>query len=292
MTVLRQPGVFSLMIGAMFLNAPAISAEDGPQELFLQAWNAEMGIREKIDLRQAVIRYRKADNAGHPYARGRLGVIACRLGIRGVESQPGNNDVQTGVITRDEYTQSDEYCKISIGSLRKHAADGDVYAQVTLGECLFYGYGTRIERREAVKLFEKAADNGSAVAQVEYGRCFLRGEVSQYSTLAADQSWAAKYFLMAAEQGDARGQRFMGWACLTGRGVPKDLEKATKWYVAAAEQGDGEALKVVSEAYRDSSEKDRGHQRKLYDAIGEREVKDFERRIQVREGSRRPGPYD
>ena len=48
---------------------------------------------------------------------------------------------------------------------------------------------------------------------------------------------AAKWYRMAAEQGDAAGEYNLGLAYDNGQGVPQDYAEAVKWYGEAAEQG-------------------------------------------------------
>ena len=52
---------------------------------------------------------------------------------------------------------------------------------------------------------------------------------------------AARWFRMAAEQGLALGQTSLGYMYLTGRGVPKDVVEAVRLFRLAAEQGDATA---------------------------------------------------
>ena len=56
-----------------------------------------------------------------------------------------------------------------------------------------------------------------------------------------DYAEAAKWFRMAAEQGDADSQFALAIMYAEGNGVPQDDTEAAKWYRKAAEQGDAEA---------------------------------------------------
>ena len=59
--------------------------------------------------------------------------------------------------------------------------------------------------------------------------------------LGQDDEQAVSFFREAAEQGDAVGQRRLGWSYYNGRGIPQDYEEAAKWFRLAAEQGDVKA---------------------------------------------------
>ena len=49
---------------------------------------------------------------------------------------------------------------------------------------------------------------------------------------------AVKWYRKAAEQGNARGQTWLGSMYKNGFGVPQDDAEAVNWYRKAAEQGD------------------------------------------------------
>ena len=46
-----------------------------------------------------------------------------------------------------------------------------------------------------------------------------------------------RWFILAARQGDARAQFYLGRAYSSGKGVPKDIESAYAWLGMAAAQG-------------------------------------------------------
>lgn len=56
-----------------------------------------------------------------------------------------------------------------------------------------------------------------------------------------DAGKAVSFFREAAMQGDAVGQRRLGWSYCNGCGVPQDYEEAVKWFRLSAEQGDAKA---------------------------------------------------
>ena len=53
----------------------------------------------------------------------------------------------------------------------------------------------------------------------------------------ADNATAFRWFQRAADQGSPVGQSGLGLMYLTGRGLPKDPEKAVKYFTLASEQG-------------------------------------------------------
>jgi hypothetical protein len=54
---------------------------------------------------------------------------------------------------------------------------------------------------------------------------------------------------LAAEQGDADGQWYLGTMYADGRGVPQSNEEAVKWYRLAAEQGYADGQWCLGEMY-------------------------------------------
>lgn len=71
--------------------------------------------------------------------------------------------------------------------------------------------------------------------------------------LGRDDEQAVSFFRKAAEQGDAVGQRRLGWSYYNGRGVPQDYEEAEKWFRLSAEQGDAKAQFNLGLMYKNGS---------------------------------------
>ena len=64
-----------------------------------------------------------------------------------------------------------------------------------------------------------------------------------------DSVEAAKWYRLAAEQGNASAQFILGSLHLGGRHVPQDYDKAVKWLRLAAEQGYAIAQVVLGSLY-------------------------------------------
>jgi TPR repeat protein len=67
--------------------------------------------------------------------------------------------------------------------------------------------------------------------------------------VAKDEKEAVKWYTKAAEQRDATGQRLLGWCYANGAGVAKDEKEAVKWYTKAAEQGDATGQRLLGWCY-------------------------------------------
>ena len=61
----------------------------------------------------------------------------------------------------------------------------------------------------------------------------------------------AKWFRLAAEQGDASAQTNLGLMYEQGDGVPQDDAEAAKWYRLAAEKGEARAQNNLAGMYYD-----------------------------------------
>jgi TPR repeat protein len=62
--------------------------------------------------------------------------------------------------------------------------------------------------REAVRLFQLAADQGSAAGQANLGLAYLGG----LGGLLKDEREAVRLFKLSADQGNSRGQANLGFA--------------------------------------------------------------------------------
>ena len=143
--------------------------------------------------------------------------------------------------------------------LRKVAEQGDVKAQLELGNCYYNGNGVNKDEAEAekwwrkaaeqgnkdaVEQFRKLAEQGNVAAQYNLGKCYYNGNGAN-----KDEVEAAKWYRKAAEQGHADAQNSLGNCCYYGNGVNKDYAEAVKWYRKAAEQGNVAAQYNLGDCY-------------------------------------------
>lgn len=86
---------------------------------------------------------------------------------------------------------------------------------------------------EAVKWYRKAAEQGYARAQTNFGYMYEKG----YG-VTQNYTEAVKWYRKAAEQGEAMAQNNLGWMYQYGYGgVTKNIAEARRWYEKAAAQG-------------------------------------------------------
>ena len=130
--------------------------------------------------------------------------------------------------------------------LLQKAQSGDAESQKNLGDCYFNGDGVEQSFEEAVKWYEKAAEQGLAEAQINLAEAYFFGGCG----LEENKEKACECIMKAAEQGDAEAQYIIGRFFMNGIVLEKNDESAFYWNSKAAEQGQPDAQNEVGEAYR------------------------------------------
>ena len=147
---------------------------------------------------------------------------------------------------------------------------GDMKAQRWMGWRYRQGRGVPKDEQLARKYFSMAAQQGdSAAAQaigVSVGGGYATSGRDETAGLSAAQvrelgvdyaearngkakneSRAIQLYIKAADMGDMKAQRWMGWRYRQGRGVPKDEARARTYFSAAARQGDSAAAQALQQ---------------------------------------------
>ncbi len=108
------------------------------------------------------------------------------------------------------------------------------YAPAQHNLATMYAIGNGVERNfsEALKWFQKAAEQGIAESQFSLGLAYLKGD-----GINQNLNEAAKWYQMAAEQGFARAQNGLAEMYNDGKGVSFNPEMAWRLTFAAAQQG-------------------------------------------------------
>ena len=107
------------------------------------------------------------------------------------------------------------------------AIGGNVGAQATLG--YFYEVGEHVDadEREAIRWYEKAAENDHLQATLR---------LAEIQIARGNSAEGVKWYQQAATLGDRDAQAMLGFFYQTGEHVGVDLAQAIKWYLAAADQ--------------------------------------------------------
>jgi TPR repeat protein len=118
--------------------------------------------------------------------------------------------------------------------------------QVTLGKMYVNDPDLKKNYSEAMKLFQKAAAQGSVEAQYLIGERYEFGE-----GVARDPAEAMKWYRQAAENGYAEAQFEIGVRCAQGRDAKQDHAEALRWLQKAANQAYPEALSWMGNMYKE-----------------------------------------
>jgi TPR repeat protein len=156
----------------------------------------------------------------------------------------------------------------------------DVVAHGRLAMAYLEGDGVERDLTRARELLAPLAERGLAPARMIYARMLLNGQggpvdleegarLVELAALGADlgsyallgdlyregrgvernDAIAARYYLIAANNGAAQPQFLLGTMYAAGTGVEQDMEEAVKWYRLAADQGIPAAMQNLGAAY-------------------------------------------
>ena len=128
----------------------------------------------------------------------------------------------------------------ALGLIRPLAEQGDIDAQVVLGQIYYQGQGVAQDYAMAMSWYRRAAEQGDSDAQYMMGRMYRSGQ-----GVGQDYAIAITWYRKAAEQGDTDAQCMLGRMYQSGVGVSQDFVQAHKWLnLAAARLGASEKEKL------------------------------------------------
>ena len=131
----------------------------------------------------------------------------------------------------------------AVQHMTRAAERGFVRAMLGLAQLHERGdIGTGRDLAEAYRWNLRAAEAGSAEAQVEVGTAHYLGRGAP-----RDMAAAARWYREAAKRGEVGAQYLIASMYESGDGVPRDLRLARYWYEAAAGNGDVAAPGKVRE---------------------------------------------
>ena len=127
-----------------------------------------------------------------------------------------------------EYYNKKEYIE-AVKWFNKAAEQGSLMAHTYLG---IY-YSAIQDYVNAVEHYKKAAEKGETSALINLGKCYYNGH-----GVERNYSEAFKLFSKAAEMGFDEAERLLGECYLHGNGAVKDIGMAIKCYTGPSERGD------------------------------------------------------
>ena len=168
------------------------------------------------DAEEAVKWYRKGAERGDEHAK----IAIVRLALK-------NGSLK----------HEDNYSINNLGPIFEIAKGGNEYAQYIIADKLYYGKDCLVNREEAIKWYELAAEKGHEDARKKLKNLSI--EVQDYSEANQDKNTSNELTNLRkiAEQGDVVAQNDLGNCLYYGRGCDKNLYEAVEWYRRAAEQG-------------------------------------------------------
>jgi TPR repeat protein len=130
----------------------------------------------------------------------------------------------------------------AIPACRDAVSAGDLPAMSHLARALM----KKGDHAEAFKWFEKAAENGNAVAMNNVGSLYAKGQ-----GVPQDYAKARDWYKKAAEKGNGVAMNNLGVDFATGQGVPQDYVKARDWFEKAAAKDNALAMAALGILYRE-----------------------------------------
>lgn len=248
------PKCASRALGQIILKACAYKPEDRFQsaEGFLEALRGSMDAnivsrRNTIDTELVT----QKENLAEPQERDfdPYGTVLASAG----DSQENQNTALLNEKTENEriieepyvianrYYEEKKY-EEAVKWYEKSAEQGCIEAQFMVGMCCYDGIGREKDYTEAVKWYKAAAEQGHIDAQYNIATCYHKGNgVNQNDVLAI------QWYQKAAMQNDVDAQYNLGICYDMGIGVKQNYIEAVKWYQKASEQGDIYAKKRLQE---------------------------------------------
>ena len=107
----------------------------------------------------------------------------------------------------------------------RSAEQGDIQAQLKLGQMFYEGKGVQPDYGQAMHWFRLAAAQGSAEAQNSVGTLYDNGK-----GVPRDFREAAQWFRLAADQGHVLARRNLGWMYEKGQGFKQNYPLAYVWH--------------------------------------------------------------
>ncbi|RAP28943.1 hypothetical protein DID78_04400 [Candidatus Marinamargulisbacteria bacterium SCGC AG-343-D04] len=102
----------------------------------------------------------------------------------------------------------------------------------------YYEYIVKKNHEEAVKWFQKAANQGDVYSKYSvYSHYSLGCMYQEGKGVDQDLNEAVRLYTLAADQGNAPAQYNLGWMYENVRGVNESFQKAARWYRLAVDQG-------------------------------------------------------
>jgi TPR repeat protein len=127
---------------------------------------------------------------------------------------------------------------------RARAEQGDVKAEYELGSRYYYGQGEPKDYAEAIRWYQKSADQSYPTAELALGLIYHLGH-----GVRQDDAEAVCWYTKGANHGNTDAQNYLAYMYSYGYGVAQDYGQALLWYRRAADQGSAYAETEIGGMY-------------------------------------------
>ena len=134
----------------------------------------------------------------------------------------------------------------AIRVFEKDANEGDAKALCEIGVCYRRGEGVEQNDTKAVEYYKSALAGGYLKAANNLGIMYAEG-----LGVKKDEIEAVRYYRIAAETGLADSQTLLANCYYKGVGVRQDFDEAFAWFKKAADQGEPDALFHIALCYQE-----------------------------------------
>ena len=217
-------------------------------------------LKKYVDDKKSLSSYRKSMEAGYPDSMNRLAYFYYTgVGVPQDKKEAvslfrkafakGHLRAGTALGLLYLYDGNDRDKKEGFRMTRKAADAGDPVAMGNVGNCYYYGNGTKKDRRLAKEYYQKASDLG------------MDSSTTQLGAIYHEEGNDKKAFALFQKAADRNFPEAMGWlaACYQyGYGTEKSTEAALEWLEKAAAFGSEDAktaLRYLQEELKEAEKK-------------------------------------
>jgi len=132
--------------------------------------------------------------------------------------------------------------------IQKAADAGNAQAWYVLGVVYSNGVGVELDMPKSIEYYRNGAEAGDADCQVAMGMIYQAGEKIP-GGVATDNAEAAKWYGMAADQGQLEGIYHLATMNARGLGIEKNEKEGAELYRKGAELGSADCVMALGRCY-------------------------------------------
>ena len=133
----------------------------------------------------------------------------------------------------------------ALPQLQKAALAGDTHSDMLLGDMYAQGQGLPVDVREAIRWWQRGADQGDVECMSLLGAAYT----DTRDGMTPDYVKAAFWYKRAADAGDVRATAGLGLCYVNGQGAPHDPAQGARLLEKAAGQGDAFSMLMLARLY-------------------------------------------